>query len=359
MVLGTVALRSPPLPSAVVPPDVAAAGMMVPAIDRLRIMSPSQWEDFVLEWTFSLKKRYASVERCAGAGDMGRDIVAFANTKASSPWDNYQCKHYNNALTPTDIWVELGKLCYYTWMKEYSAPRRYYIVAPRGVGNTLSSLLRDPDELRRGLIDKWDSHCRSGITSTKEIPLSRALRRHINSFDFSTIRAVSPLQIIEEHRDTQFHAARFGGGLPARAQAPTPPAQIGSHEMTYVRALLDAYEERCQTPLVSPAQLQFPELQQHFIRSRREFYSAESLREFSRDSLPPGTFNHLLEEVYDGVIDVVEASHKDAVERVLQTIRQAKALQLTANALVPRVTTTDRGGMCHQLANGSRVRWRQ
>lgn len=351
----------PPVPDGVgtLPPDLAASGPVLPPIERLRIMSPSQWEDFILEWAHSLKTTYTAVERCAGAGDMGRDVIGYVNRDPDSPWDNFQCKHYAHALTPTDVWVELGKLCYYTHIGEYSIPRAYSFVAPRGAGNKLSKLLRNPDQLRQGLLDEWDHHCRRGISTTSEIPLDNGLRSHIDSFDFSRIRAMSPLTIIDQHRHTPWHAARFGGGLPVRQPVPAPPSAVGPHEATYVRALLDAYEERTHSTIASAAQLSDANLSAHFTRSRREFYSAEALREFSRDNVPEGTFTLLLDEVHDGVIDVVEAAHPDAVERVLQTVKQAKSLQLTANALVPRVTTTDRGGICHQLANEQRVRWRR
>lgn len=359
MPLNTVALPAIAPPSGTLPPDVAVAGPGVPAIDRLRIMSPSQWEDFILEWAHSLKATYVSVERCAGAGDKGRDVVAYVQQGASSPWDNFQCKHYDHALTPGDVWVELGKLCYYTHVGEYTVPRAYSFVAPRGAGNKLSKLLREPEELRKGVIGGWNDHCRKGVVSAKEIPLDDGLRKYIETFDFSRIGAPSPLTIIEQHRTTHWHAARFGGGLPVRSPAPVPPPVVGPHEATYVRALLDAYEERIGSSIPSLGALHDTDMTTHFSRSRREFYSAEALREFSRDSVPSGTFDQLLDEVHDGVVDVVDAEHRDAVERVLQTVKQAKLLQLTANALIPRVTTTDRGGMCHQLANDQRVKWRR
>jgi hypothetical protein len=357
------AIKTTPLPDltsprTALPPDIVAVGQQVPAITRLQIMSPTEWEDFILEWAHSLEGKYLSVERCAGAGDMGRDIVAYISSD-SLLWDNYQCKHYDHPLAPSDVWIELGKLCYYTYIGEYTVPRSYSFVAPRGAGNKLSKLLRQPEELRNGLLEQWDQHCRYTISSTKEVALSDELREYLKAFDFSIIGAPSPLTIIDEHRQTPWHAARFGGGLPARPPAPAPPASVALHEAAYVRALLDAYEERIGRSVSSIDDIDPEDLRSHFLRSRREFYSAEALREFSRDNVPSGTFDQLLDEVHDGVVDVIESSHRDAVERVLRTVQQAKALQLTANALVSRITTTDRGGMCHQLANDLRVKWRQ
>lgn len=101
--------------------DVVAAGLPVQPIERLRIFSAAQWEDFVLEWADSLRDQYGTVERCGGTGDMGRDIIAFDKTNPAV-WDNYQCKHYKAGLTPGNIWVELGKLVYYSFTKEYTYP---------------------------------------------------------------------------------------------------------------------------------------------------------------------------------------------------------------------------------------------
>jgi hypothetical protein len=242
---------------------------------------------------------------------------------------------------------------------EYSLPRRYVFVAPQGAGNALSKLVRKPDELRRGLIEGWGKHCQKRITSTREIPLADPLRKHVDNLDLSIISIASPLTIIEEHRRTPWYAARFGGGLPQRPDAPAPPPAVTANETHYARALLDAYEDRLKVDLRVPEDLKDTELSTHFDRSRREFYSAEALREFSRDNVPPGTFEALLDEVNDGVADVEQSAHSDGYSRVLAVVQQAKLLQLTANALITRTRTADRGGMCHQLANVHRLRWRR
>ena len=359
-----VTLKTKPLPSpsasmTVLAPDIAAVGLAVPPIERLRHMSANSWEDFAFEWAHSLKSKYARVEKHAGSGDMGLDIIAFESTIAAEPWDNFQCKHYDHPLSPGDIWIELGKLTYYTFIGEYSVPRSYQFIAPQGAGNSLSKLLRKPSELRDGLFTNWELHCRKKITSTCEIVLDITLRKHIEGFDFSIVSAASPLTILEEHRMTPWYVARFGGGLPERNDGSVPPFEVMANEITYVRALLDAYEDRLGTAMALPEQIIEGELVSHFDRSRREFYSAESLRAFSRDNVPPGTFDKLLDEVHDGVADVEQSNHKDGYARVLAVVKQAKALQITANALISRTHMSDRGGMCHQLANDNRLRWRR
>lgn len=358
------ATRTHALPSLTAPVtglslDVAMSGPAIPPIERLRFMNPKDWTDFVLEWVDSLKRKYARVERCDGAGDMGRDIVASESLAQDDPWDNYQCKHYDHPLMPTDIWEELGKLAFHTFNREYSLPRHYVFVAPQAAGNALSRLLRKPDKLRDELFGAWDRYCRKNITQTGEVVLSSKLKDHIKAMNFGIFGVVPPLTLIVEHSRTPWHVARFGMGLPPRADAPSPPATISAGETNYVRALLDAYEDRLGIPLGGTDDLGDAGLRSHFSRSRIEFYSAESLREFSRDNVPGGTFERLLDQVYDGVMDVVQAGHKDAYERVLSTVKQAKLLQLNENILVARTRPADRGGMCHQLANELKLKWRQ
>ena len=357
--LPTQPLNTPSSAKGGVAADIVEAGQNIPPLDRLRIMSDRHWEDFVQEWAHSLKSRYQVVERCAGAGDMGRDIVAYVGATANSQWDNYQCKHYDSALTPDDIWIELGKLCYYTYVGEYTFPREYFFVAPRGAGNKLSKLLRDAITLKKGLLDVWNDKCRNKITTTKEIYLDSSFHSYITQLNFSAIRALSPLLLIEQHRTTPWHAFRFGGGLPDRQQPPPPPVIIAPSETRYIRALLDAYEDKLNALLPTPSELQDLHLNQHFVYSRRQFYSAEALREFSKENVPVGTFEDLQEEILEGVLEVMQRSHCNGYERVLSVVQQAKLLSLASNGLFSRVKAADKGGICHQLANEAKLQWRE
>ena len=354
----TTPLPSPPMPS--VPPTAGTigTGLPVPAIDRLRIMGPGVWTDFILEWVDSLKAKYEQVERCDGAGDMGRDIIAFQKQVQPSSWDNYQCKHYDHPLEPGDIWLELGKFCYYTHIGEFTVPHRYHFVAPQGAGPTVSKLLRTPQDLRKKLLENWDKHCAAKITTTKKVPLDSALKAHIESLDFSIFTAPSPLTIIQEHGQTRWHAARFGGGLRPRPKAPPPPTAIDPSENNYVRALLDAYGDKLRAILSHPGQISDDALIEHFKRARIEFYSAEALKGFSRDNVPPGTYEALLDDVFNGVVDVWQSTHPDSYARVLATVKHAKLLPFVSTPLASAINQPDRGGMCHQLANELKLKWK-
>jgi hypothetical protein len=252
----------------------------------------------------------------------------------------------------------LGKLVYYTKRGYYSYPRRYFFVAPQGAGTKLSNLFKKPRELRNCLIAAWNDHCRDGITNSATVDLDQELRDYIDALDFTIFKAVPPLRLIEEHSRTRWHAFRFGGGLPQRPPAEVPPVDPAPAEANYVRALLDAYGNHLKRDIRVIDDLTIEsELLEHFGDSRIEFYSAESLRAFSRDTLPPGEFEKVQDEVHSGIKDEIRAHHQDGFRRVVEVVKTARSLQLSAQALHSQVTVRDRGGICHQLANDQKVRW--
>jgi hypothetical protein len=278
--------------------------------------------------------------------------------KLQGVWDNYQCKHLDHALTPTDVWPEFGKVLWYTFNKQYRVPRRYFFVAPRGAGTKLTAHLGDADKLKAAVIDHWDRHIRSHITETLEVLLEGEFLQYVQTFDFSIFDTKTSLQLIDAHRKCPYHAARFGGGLPPRGKAASPPSEIAPSESRYVASLLEAYSEHKKTLVDAVDALKaWPKLKDHFTRQREAFYHAEGLRIFARDSVPDGTFQSLQEEIYDGVIETHEEDHPDGFVRVQEVTKAARTLHLTSNALLTRTKPKDRDGICHQLANDEWLKW--
>ena len=104
---------------------------------------------------------------------MGIDVAGFcSDLELHGDWHNYQCKHYDHALRPSDIWVEIGKVIYYSYKGFYLPPKRYFFVAPRNIGTTLGRYLSDTDTLRKMVIQNWAKYCESGITKLNSVPLS-------------------------------------------------------------------------------------------------------------------------------------------------------------------------------------------
>jgi hypothetical protein len=337
--------------------DSVNLGMKIPAIEMIKIFSAAQWEDFISEWVTSLKSVYSNVERCGGSGDMGRDIIAFLNGD-EGVWDNYQCKHYKDPISPDDIWLELGKLVYYTKRGDYTYPRKYIFVAPKGAGTKLSNLLKKPQTLREGLLAEWDKKCRKNISSTLVVELDREMKKYIEALDFSIFSAKPPLLIIEEHARTRWHVARFGGGLPPRPVNDPPPEKPASNETNYVRHLYDAYSDHLKRAISESNDFSNEShIKEHFSDSRIDFYSAESLRLFSRDILPPGEFEKLKTEIHVGIKDEIRSDHLDGYKCVVSTVKTARSLHLSSHSLLGKLTMSDRGGICHQLANDNIVKW--
>jgi len=354
----TTPIPSPPDPQVGVSADIVLAGQPIPAIDRIKLFSAAQWELFVLEWVDSLRDEYQVVERCGGAGDMGRDVIATVED-GNGAWDNYQCKHYKESLKPGDIWIELGKLAYYTLRGEYTHPRRYYFIAPQGAGTKLSNLLKKPEDLRAGLLANWDKECREKITKTELVECDAAMKAHIARLDFSIFEATPVLRIIDAHAKTRWYVARFGGGLPPRPDPVTPPPVPADDETVFVAELRRAYAEHLKGDVndVDKDLAGHDDLREHFADSRVEFYSAEGLRMFSRDTLPPGVFEKLQDEVHSGIKDDVRGEFADGYRRVVAVVKTARTLPLTGHSLSSRMHIRDRGGICHQLANDGKVWW--
>lgn len=142
-------------------------GSSIDPLKRMDIFSPDDFELFIELWvTETLIEKYQKIVRCGGAGDMGRDVIAYikSDDNTAVSWDNYQCKHYGSPLTPSNIWIEIGKLCYFTYIGRYSIPQKYYFVCQKGVGNTLNTLLEKPEELKSEFISGWDKYCKEKIS---------------------------------------------------------------------------------------------------------------------------------------------------------------------------------------------------
>jgi hypothetical protein len=336
-----------------------SVGLPIPAVHRVKIFSPDDWEGFTEEYAFSLQSEYSKVRRFGGSGDMGIDVACFCTDSGfNGGWDNYQCKRYDHALRLGDIWIELGKIIFYSFSGKYPVPRKHYFCASQGIGTTLEKLLNDSDKLKAKCRDEWAKHCESEITSTQTIPLIGTLLAYFNTFDFTIFSSKSVLDLIQGHSKTPFHAVRFGGGLPPRPEHEAPPDQPQQNESRYIRQLLDAYGEHASSEFADLTSLATnTELHGNFKRQRERFYHAESLRNFARDTVPEGTFAQLQEEIYQGVIDVCDFSHPNGFERMTAAVTQAASVSSTSNPLSPATKVQDRQGICHQLANDDRLSW--
>jgi hypothetical protein len=358
-----------PAPCPECTPQQILSGPPVEPLDRIKNYSEAQFEAFIAEWAYyylkELSGEYESVARTGGAGDKGRDVIGYVNKKPSIVYDVFQCKHYDAALAPSDIWIELAKLCHHTYTGVLAMPRKYRFVSPKDVGPKLGLLLEKPDELKAGLIKAWqnttaaDPICKR-LVAGATVLLDAHLLNHVEAFDFSVVGYKSMEEVVSEHRKTIRHAPRFGGGL-VKSCPPdkSPPATPQPDEAVYVEALLAAYRDNLQDNTLDLTTLvKHGRLNQHFVRSRERFYCAETLREFAKDALPDGTtFEAVQDQIYEAIIDIVESDFPCGYSRVKEATKTASLLRVTNHILGSYLKSKSLQGICHQLANAARVEW--
>ncbi len=338
------------------------SGAPIDPIVRLATFTDVEFERFIWEWVRGyLANHYVEVQHRGGAGDKGRDVVAWRDSSStvSRRWDLYQCKRYNDPLTPSEFLVELGKLCFYTHRKDYTIPGQYWIVAPKGVGNALQDLIDDPLKLRERLIDEWDQRCRDKITAKHAVPLDGAFRTYVEAFDFSIVKTLTPKILIEQHSHTKEHLAVFGSQFKPRPPVDAPPVNVAPKETVYVASVYEAFSDHLKTPVLEPGHFaQHDHLTHCFDHARECFYCAESLKEFSRDNLPDDKiFNNLCSQVLQGITPTLIKVHKDGYEKLIEVTEKIVQTQITSNILTNEMEPNDRVGLCHQLANEGRVKW--
>ncbi len=337
-------------------------GAPINPLVRLGTFNDVEFERFIWEWVKGyLANQYVEIQHRGGAGDKGRDVVGWMDESSVQPrrWDLYQCKRYKDPLTPGDFLVELGKLCYYSHRGDYSVPGHYYIVSPKGVGNTLQDLIDDPSALRLRLIEKWDAWCLEHITAKGDIALDGDFRKYVDAFDFSIVKTLQPATLIEQHKQTKEHLAVFGTAFKPRPVASVPPASVASKETVYVASVYEAFADHLKLSVSCPDDFSNHDHLTHcFSHARECFYSAESLKEFSRDNLPDESeFTNLCKQVHQGITPTLNKLHNDGYEKLVDVSERAVAMPITSNILVTEMEPSDRVGLCHQLANEGVIRW--
>lgn len=335
-------------------------GTPIPPIERLKLFSDSQFEDMINEWANDyLRSKYCKIFRIGGAGDKGRDIVAYID-EVGDKFDIYQCKLYGSVLSPSDYWVEFGKLCHYTYNGDYKIPQNYYIVASQGVGPKLRDFISEPTKISEELKNVWDTYCKNGITKTGGICLEGEFETYVSKFDFSIVKVKEPLELIDEYSTTKWFKYRFGGGLKPRPKPTKPSKELDEDEkkLPYVTELINVYSEHTSGKVTSLEVLNSNIiLFDHFTRQREDFHSAQSLKRFSRDELiDEEPYNEIKEEIFKSVIDVSRNSFTDGYERVNETLREARKVNIEGSEL-RKVLPSDKCGMCHELVNDKKLKW--
>jgi hypothetical protein len=337
-------------------------GSTISPLDRVQIMSPSDYEVFILEWLDGyLKSKYDRVRSFAGAGDKGRDLVGY---REDGSIDIYQCKHYESKVSRTVMYPELGKICYYTFIGDYAVPAKYFIVAPRGCGPNVLDWIDNPTLINKFLVDNWERYCRHGITKKQDIKLEGDFKAYVEKFDFSIVKDTASHELIEQHKSTEYHTTRFGGGIKKfREVIPKPDVEIHHRELNYTTSLFDVYTQatgsmiKCITDLKDKSATHYD----HFKMQRNSFYSAESLEKFSRDNFPdadPLPFDELKDDAFQVLYPTLMLNeHELGFKRVLLASQAINNQTFASNPLSHEIRPLDKDGICNHLVNDNRIKW--
>jgi hypothetical protein len=347
----------------IAPPDPTpfTIGTDAPPMDpeqRIYFYSPDEWERFIKEWAYVLKNDYLQVKRHGGSGDLGLDIIGLLDDAGlDGAWDCFQCKRYEKPLAPGDAYAEMYKIIRGVTMQDFTKPRHYKFLAPKGCGKALNRLLSSPSRLGQGF-NAWLMGKTSPLHQ-EEGALKRLLIAAAEDFDFSIFRTEEFEDVLQLHRKSPYHTLRFGSTTLQRTSqaAAAPPVVDVARESVYVKKLIDVYNERHGLAWVSEADIDKKSTREHFNRQRECFFSAEDLRLTARDQVPVEVFTDLQQEVLDGVVEVEQSTHASGWTRLTAITSKADILPLTASPLIRIVKQKDRTGLCHQLANDDRLNW--
>lgn len=346
-----------PAPGASGTPAPAHPGPPVPPAHRIYFYSPNEWEVFITEWATGVAVSYRQIKQLGGPGDRGVDVAAFKTDHGlEDAWDCFQAKHYDGSLTLSDVFPEMLKLFHGVVDAFYCLPDRYVFVAPRGCGPTLNRLLSKSTELRKRFLEQLDA--RVAATRLYDEQSLQSIRDLAESSDFSIFQSLELNEMLDVHRKTPYYADRFGASLPARPPVGQTPAAPAPDEATYLKKLVDVYNEQDPASGVDAHEMaSHAKYGPHLQRHREAFYSAEALRLYARDSVPDGTFELLQDDVYTGVFYTADANYSSGLDRLRAVLTQSGQLDLGAHALISVSKLQDRQGICHQLANGDRLTW--
>lgn len=325
--------------------------------DRLILsMNDAELEQFCRAWV-EKKSGYFEVKRYAGSGDLGRDVVGFLTDKRhDGEWDNYQCKQYRSGVVVTQGLLAIGKILYWAWKGEFTAPRKFYFVAPRRLARKLEGYVDKPGDLKKALLHSWDSACAKSITSKETIALDASLRAFIDTFDFKNVHAIDIDDMMADPAVKPLLIEKFGADPGAYPPA-VVPFDIESGEMGYVQELVDAYGERAKSPFKDAEEvLGHPEHGPDFRRQRDRYFEADAFQKFYRDNTSGSVIAGFRRDIHYGVVDRWNEPAPDTLARVQAVMKQAGTIT-PAGPLAKYGHVPVKQGMCHHFVNDGEMSW--
>jgi hypothetical protein len=317
--------------------------------DRLILsLDDKDLENFVRAWAES-KQGYFRVKVFAGVGDRGRDVVGHLTEKLDEgEWHNYQCKQYGKTLPTANGIAELGKVLYYSFLKEFTAPTKFYFVAPRGLNRNLRTLVNNPAAFKATLIKEWAICCGGKIIENQMIAMTEDLRKFIDAWNFSNVEYISLNEMLKDAAAMGVLLKWFGKD-PGPAPDGSVPVDIQIGELPYVSQLVDAYGERDVCVYDSHDKIiNHAKHGPHLSTQRERFYDADAFARFYRDNTMVDEIRALRREVLFGIIDEHRADHSDSLSRVDAVMKQAAVIH-PSGVLGRHAKIPVKQGLCHHF----------
>jgi hypothetical protein len=320
-------------------------------------LDDNELERFVRDWVERRVASYVECARFSGPGDLGRDVVGFlSKARHEGDWHNYQCKQYGKTLPTEDGIREIGKILYNAYLGNFTAPAKYFFVAPRGINRNLERLIFNPSTFQATLISEWDKYCASKIVENKNIPLDGRLKAFIEAYDFSRVTRLALDDILNDPYAKPVLVKWFGAD-PGPAPKGEVPTEVQDSELGYISQLVDAYGDRDGRVYRNHSEVETDTKHgPHLARQRERFHDAEAFKRFYRDNTPEGILKTFEEDIYHGVADICEAGHQDKLRCVDAVMAQAAQISVSG-LLAPHTRVPVKQGVCHHFANENRLRW--
>lgn len=325
---------------------------------KIATLPDERLEALVNDWLRCRTKDYQSYERWSGPGDMGRDVVGYVSAQRhEGPWDNFQCKQLAQKLSEQAVFIELGKIFMHSANGEYSLPREYVFVAPRGVVRNVQSFIAHPAKFQQAFLDRWDEKIAPKLVQNKQILLDDRIREVINEFKFENVSSLDSVRLADDAYIGPVLVEWFDDD-PGPAPRGRSPHDVQDHESSYIGQLVSLYSERTGQSFASPdSVLAHPEWGGHLRDQRTRYFEAAEFDRYYRDSTLPEYLETFKEDMYQGVVDVHAKACDDGLERVTNVMAQA-AVVSPSGILGKHARVPVKQGSCHHFANEGRLPWK-
>jgi hypothetical protein len=324
---------------------------------RLLSATATDLEIFIHHLVSLETAKYLDHDRYGGSGDMGRDVAGFLTKhRHEGEWHNFQCKQYRRPLSASYLFEELGKLFYYSSRGHFILPSRYVFVAPNNFAQPARDLLDRKSEMKRRLVEEWDTRCATKITKGVHIPMDDAIREKIEAFDFSAIESWEHGKILTLP-NAVYAAAKTFGDDPGDAPRGVVPDTVDPLSEHYGEQLRNVYcEHDGHLYPDAAALLAHPDHGEDFELHRRRYFDAIEFERHFSVKVDRKNVDEYRENMIATVTDVYRSTFGLArVRSVMNAAGVARVGGLFDRH--SRVTTLVRQGTCHVFANEGTMPW--